>query len=166
MLGWGHRSQLFGTQTVNLGIAWFIDSSYWNTKLACPEIKCCSLRSLKDPTEERGKIKKLLRGWPRCGLMGTSSPRISLLCFMGQEEAGGALVFIFEPAQCSSPALLCCWAETLHSQISSYCLKHTQCKLQRSGVSLFFSCCLGFFWPPLKRPKRWHKDARHSGAHL
>lgn len=41
---------------------------------------------------------------------------------MGQEEAGGALVFIFKRAQCLSPALLCCWTETLHSHISSHCL--------------------------------------------
>lgn len=81
------------------------NSSYWNTKPACPEIKCCSLRSLKDPTEERGKIERLLRGWPGCGLMGTSSPRTSPFS-VGQWEEAEELWWL----HLTSKALVSCFA--------------------------------------------------------
>lgn len=138
----------------------------------------------------------MLRHWAGCGCLGTSSPLESPCC-TGQEEAGGALVFTLERAQCLAPALLLLGGNTSFSH-PTHCLPNrlraSSCLTARGSDGreggtcpkegpnsgspppppplagrevgpLFCFYCLGFFLPPLKRPRRWHWAARHGGAY-
>lgn len=149
------------------------NSSYWNTKPACPEIKCCSFRSLKDPTEQRGKIKTaegLARVWVDGYLLSSEV-----------FEAGGALVATLD--QHGTCLLLCCSVRLKHflfllyfsvSRVHSVSLKPSwglvmERNLPKGGSEFWILSflagreagpllflLLGFLLPPLKRPKRWH----------